>query len=284
MEDLTEKKSLLPIHGTAWKGVRYGCTTRGGGVSSGPWKSLNLALHVGDDADAVHENRRRLAACLPGEPFWLEQVHGTDVIEVKDTSYIRLVRQAASASGVSDSPQGEQPWEAADLLRPRADAAITTCPGVVLAIMTADCIPVVMADSEGRALAVAHAGWRGLAAGVLEATLAALRLRLPQATWRAWVGPCIGQASFEVGDEVREAFIGQDAAAAAWFAAGRKPGKWQADLAGLARHRLEMMGVYGVELSGLCTFERDDLFHSYRRSTVSGRMATVAWLQTERKS
>lgn len=284
MDSLTNLP-LLPIHGTAWKNVRYGCTTRNGGVSSGPWESLNLALHVGDDAEAVHENRRRLAVGLPGEPFWLEQVHGTDVVEVKDTSYIPLVSRNASSSGALHVEEHEELSLLPGSAPPRADAAITTCPNVVLAIMTADCIPVVMADAQGRALGVVHAGWRGLAAGVLEATLATLKLRLPQAdAWRAWVGPCIGQASFEVGDEVRQAFVAQDEAATACFVAGQKTGKWQADLAGLACHRLEKMGMYAVELSGLCTFERGELFHSYRRSSVSGRMATLAWLQTDRNS
>jgi len=162
---------------------------------------------------------------------------------------------------------------------PRADAAITLRPGRVLAIMTADCAPVVIADLQGRALGLAHAGWRGLAAGVLEATLAALRARLPGAVWRAWIGPCIGQARFEVGDEVRRAFVAADPAASRYFALGGADGKWQADLASLARHRLDMLDVYSVETSGLCTFDRADLFYSYRRSAATGRMATLAWLE-----
>jgi len=282
MEKLTPGIPLLPLSGTAWRGVRYGSTTRHGGVSSGPWESLNLGLRVGDDDKAVRENRRRLAASLPRVPFWLDQVHGRDVVEVNEARYGYVAAVTSPAS--LQQPATGDGYVGAEHAPPRADAAITTCPGVVLAIMTADCMPVVIADSEGRALGVAHAGWRGLAAGVLEATLGALRARLPQASaWRAWIGPCIGQANFEVGDEVRQAFVECDATAASGFIAGRKPGKWQADLAGLARHRLETLGVYAVEFSGLCTFERDDLFYSYRRSSTSGRMATLAWLEAEQR-
>ncbi|NLC36126.1 MAG: peptidoglycan editing factor PgeF [Alcaligenaceae bacterium] len=269
MGELTRRQSAsLVLHGAPWKGVSYGCTTRAGGVSAGPWESLNLALHVGDDPLAVQENRRRLAAGLPAEPFWLEQVHGRGVVEVTGPF-------TAQPAGGGALLQGE----GAANTPPQADAAITTQPGVVLAIMTADCIPVVMADAHGRALGVAHAGWRGLAAGVLEATLAALRARLPEASaWRAWIGPCIGQQSFEVGDEVRVAFTEQDPDAQQYFTAGRQAGKWQADIAALARHRLLTIGLYDVEVSGLCTYQRADLFYSYRRSAASGRMATLAWL------
>lgn len=289
MAKLKTEPPLLPISGAPWPGVRYGCTTREGGVSTGPWQSLNLASHVGDDPEAVRENRRRLAAGLPGPPVWLNQVHGADVVEIVDTPSLRYQPCGSVLAKAPLRAEGEEggashPADAA-CVPPRADAAITLCPGVVLAILTADCIPVVLADVDGRALGVAHAGWRGLAAGVLEATLAALKARLPEArAWRAWVGPAIGQASFEVGDDVRIAFVDTDPAASAYFAAGRKAGKWQADLAGLARHRLETMGVHGIELSGLCTYERADLFYSYRRSAASGRMATLAWLQNGRKS
>lgn len=258
------ESNLIPVSGSAWHGVRYGCTTRYGGVSTGQWSSLNLGLRSGDDEQAVRENRRLLAAILPGEPFWLRQVHGTRVVEVG-----------------SDAPQDlSAQTEFAARAEPEADAAITLERGRVLTILTADCAPVVIADTQGRAVAAAHAGWRGLAAGVLEASLQALRARLSgDATWRAWVGPCIGQASFEVGEEVREAFVEQDAVAAQYFAAGVRPGKWQADLAGLARHRLLAAGVQHVEIAGLCTYERDDVFFSYRRVQRSGRMATLAWLE-----
>lgn len=262
---------LLPIRGPRWPGVAYGCTTRAGGVSTGPRASLNLALHVGDDEQAVLENRRRLAEGLPREPFWLEQVHGTRVVQVSDRGY----------SPLDFAPSGEcraLPI-VTDPTPPCADAAVTTEPGVVLAIMTADCLPVVIADTEGRALGLAHAGWRGLAAGVLESTLAALKLSVPDARgWQAWIGPAIAQDAFEVGDEVRQAFLDTHPRAAAYFVAGQRTGKWYADLAGLACHRLETMGVYGIGLSGLCTYARHDLFYSYRRTATTGRIATVGWL------
>ncbi len=243
----------LPISGTPWPGVRYGCTTRAGGVSEHPWASLNLALHVGDDPQAVRQNRQRLEGGLPSAPCWLEQVHGTHVVELNGPSPSSI---------------------------PRADAAITVQTGCVLAIMTADCAPVVFADSNGRAIGVAHAGWRGLAGGVLEATFAALTARLPVARWRAWVGPCIGQASFEVGAEVHQAFVETDIAAADYFVPGRARGKWHADLGALARHRLLAMGVAEVEVANLCTYERADSFFSYRRESTTGRMATLAWLDS----
>ncbi len=246
--------ALLPIRGSQWAGVRYGCTTREGGVSDGAWASFNLGLHTGDERGAVIENRRRLAASLPGEPFWLEQVHGCVVAD-------------------ADVPTQ------ADVAVPRADAAVTMQPGRVLAIMTADCVPVVIADMQGRALGMAHAGWRGLAAGVLEATVQALTAKCAGGVWRAWVGPCIGQRHYEVGDELRHAFVDADAATARFFSAETLPGKWQADLAGLARHRLEMIGMYSVEVAGLCTYEHAGLFYSYRRAAETGRMATLAWIE-----
>lgn len=275
MADMNTPHPLLPVSGVPWPGVNYGCTTRTGGVSTGPWSSLNLALHVGDDPQAVLENRRRLALGLPAEPFWLEQVHGTDIIEVTDTGYLPVQWGKTGVLARPDSVSAMPPSSP-----PRADAAITFHRNVVLAVMTADCIPVVMADHDGRALGVAHAGWRGLAAGVLESTLAALKAGLPDARgWRVWVGPCIGQARFEVGDDVRLAFVETAPDTAAYFAAGKQEGKWQADLAGLACHRLAMTGVYDIESSGLCTYECNNVFHSYRRSATSGRMATVAWLR-----
>ena len=255
MGKLNPPVPLLKISGEPWEGVSYGCTTRDGGVSREPWESLNLGLHVGDEPAAVCENRHRLSEHLPNKPFWLEQVHGREVVRVN----------AASPRSV-----------------PQADAAVTTDPGIVLAIMTADCLPVVLADLDGRALGVAHAGWRGLAAGVLEATVDALQAVRPDASgWRAWIGPCISQKNFEVGDEVRKTFVDVDEANACFFEPGKRAGKWQADLAGLARHRLVKLGVGDVEHSGLCTYERDQLLYSYRREPICGRMATLAWLAPE---
>ena len=247
-------KPLECVTGAAWKGVRYFCTTRAGGVSSGALASLNLARHVRDEPANVEENRRRLADLLPGVPVWLEQVHGVQVFD-------------------ADAPGHDGQC-------PRADAAVTTQPNRVLAIMTADCLPVVVCDVDGVALGVAHAGWRGLAAGVLENLLTQLRKKNPHAsTWRAWIGPAIGQPHFEVGADVLQAFVQADPASQEFFMAGAQEGKWLADLPGLARHRLRRAGVNDVQASGYCSYAQTDLFYSYRRDAASGRMATLAWLE-----
>lgn len=265
-------KGVPAYAGNEWPGVHYFTTlrlptqqgngqasARGeadqplGGGRAGAYASFNLGAHVGDEPGAVLSNRHRLALSLPQAPVWLEQVHGVEVLDA-DT------------------------WADKDA-SPIADAVVTGVPGRVLCVMTADCLPVVLSDLNGLVLGVAHAGWRGLAAGVLENTLVALRARAPAASqWRAWIGPSIGQAAFEVGDEVRAAFVGADAEALPFFLVGARPGKWLADLAGLARHRLNRAGVYEVQADSPCTYERSDLFYSYRRDGRTGRMATVAWL------
>ena len=271
--------NLLPITGSAWPGVHYGCTTRHGGVSTAEWRSFNLGEHTQDDLDAVAENRRRLAAVLPGAPVWLSQVHGTQVFDADATETAR-----DPSSNERGRITGETKSGHAEGAPPVADAAVTTQANRVLAIMTADCAPVVLADVDGRALGVAHAGWRGLAAGVLAVTLEALMQRLPRAVaWRAWVGPCIGQAAFEVGDDVYQTFTASDPVAAKYFLPGRVVGKWQADLAGLACHQLDILGVQSIECAKLCTFQRTDLLYSYRRSPCTGRMATLAWLNGDRR-
>lgn len=249
--------ALAPIMGAPWKGVRYGCTTREGGVSEGPWASLNLGLNTQDDPQDVAENRRLLAESLPSEPLWLKQVHGIEVFDA-DTMPAHLSYP------------------------PVADAAVTTTPGRVLAILTADCAPVVIADLDGNAVGVAHAGWRGLAAGVLDSLTEALNARCSDARgWRAWIGPCIGAANFEVGEDVYGAFVLSDASAAMHFSSGRQAGKWQADLAGLVTHRLAQLGITDIERNGSCTFEQTAMLYSYRRSPITGRMATIAWLQPD---
>lgn len=250
---MNSANALHTVSGQAWDGVDYFCTTRQGGVSQGPWAALNLGAHTEDDQDHVASNRRVLRAMLPGEPVWLNQVHGIDVWDA------------------------DRPHAQAD--SPRADAAVTTTPGRVLAIMTADCLPAVLASTDGRALGLAHAGWRGLAAGVLEATLGMLRQRAPGAAWRAWIGPAISQKHFEVGHDVYSAFVGQDETSARFFAPQGKQGKWLADLPGLASHRLRRAGVAQVELSGECSYAQAEKYYSYRRSARTGRMATVAWLR-----
>jgi YfiH family protein len=229
--------------------VRVVSTLRMGGASSGPYASLNLAAHVGDDPARVNENRRRLreAAGLPTEPLWLEQVHGCDVVAHMDQAGV-----------------------------PRADAAIAAAPGRVCAVMTADCLPVVLADRSATRVAVAHAGWRGLVGGVVEATVAALGGDAAELV--AWLGPAIGQGAFEVGPEVREAFAQRFAGADACFA-GNHRGRFQADLHGLARLALARAGVMSVFGGTWCTATDSQRFFSFRRDGVTGRMATLAWLE-----
>lgn len=251
-------QALPTVSGASFTGVRYFSTTRQGGVSTGPWASLNLGLHTDDRPDHVQQNRDRLLALLPATPVWLNQVHG---IAVHD----------------ADNPS-KQAWQSPNLL-PVADAAVTCQINTPLAIMTADCLPVVLSNVEGTVLGVAHAGWRGLAAGVLEATLHALQQKSNASTqWQAWIGPAISQPFFEVGDDVYNAFTGQDPTTVLYFYQGAQPSKWLADLPGLAFHRLQQAGVKLVQRSNLCTYNQPASFYSYRRAAVTGRLATLAWL------
>lgn len=229
-------------------GVAAAATTRAGGVSSGPYGTLNLAAHVGDDPAAVTENRRRLAKALdlPGEPAWLAQVHGTRVVAAR--------------------PGGE-PAE--------ADAAFIREPGVVCAVLTADCLPVLLASRRGDEVAAVHAGWRGLADGIIAAALAAMATPAPDLL--AWLGPAIAQPAFEVGGEVRERFTARDEVNAAFFAPNDR-GRWQADLAGLARRELEAAGVT-VSGGGFCTHDESERFFSYRRDGGCGRLASLVWIR-----
>lgn len=225
-------------------------TTRAGGVSQPPYDSLNLGDHVGDDAAAVAGNRQRLRAFLPAEPRWLRQVHGTAV---------------AGADALHDPVE--------------ADAAVAFAPGTVCAVLTADCLPVLFCDRRGTRVAAAHAGWRGLAAGVLEASVAAMQC--PPAEILAWLGPAIGPEAFEVGEEVREVFVRDLPATAAAFAphASRlTPNHFMADIYELARLRLARAGVHQVYGGGLCTYADAGRFYSYRRDKVTGRMASLIWL------
>lgn len=229
--------------------VRVLSTLRGGGVSERPYSSLNLAAHVGDRAEAVAANRLLLreAARLPAEPQWLEQVHGTAVVR---------------HGGVLPAP-------------PCADAAVAFEPGRVCAVMTADCLPVVFADRAGTRIGVAHAGWRGLVGGVLQATIAALEV--PPGDLLAWLGPAIGPTAFEVGPEVREAYLACVPGSAPCFTPNDR-GRYLADIYGLARLVLGAAGVASVHGGGWCTHEDVQRFFSYRRDGVTGRMATLAWL------
>lgn len=247
-------ESFVPAAWDAPPHVRAVVTTRRGGVSTGPRGALNVAAHVGDAPAAVAENRRRVreALALPGEPLWLRQVHGTQVV----------VHEAATGAA---APAG-----------PEADAAVAFAPGRVLAIMTADCLPVAFTTLAGDRVGAAHAGWRGLAGGVLERTLDALDA--PPAEVVAWLGPAIGPAAFEVGGEVREAFVAADERAAGAFLPNAR-GRWQADLYALARLRLARAGVGAIHGGGACTYADEDRWFSYRRDPEAGRMAMLVWLE-----
>jgi YfiH family protein len=229
--------------------VRAFVTTRAGGASSGPYASFNLGLRSGEDVAAVERNRAMLAASLPAEPVWIRQVHGAEVVDAVDV--------VAGAE-------------------PVADASVARVTGRVCAVLTADCLPVLLCDRSGVAVAVVHAGWRGLAAGVIEATVA--KMACPAGSLLAWLGPAISQPAYEVGPELRDAFVGRHAEAAAAFRPG-KPGKFHADLYLLARQRLLSSGVQDVYGGGFCTYGDARRFYSYRRDgAASGRMASVIWL------
>lgn len=230
-------------------------TTRHGGVSTGAAATMDVgpALPAVEDlAGAIGENRRRLRRLLPADPVWLSQVHGRDAVLVT----------AANADTLRASP-------------PRADAAVTRERDVVLTVRTADCLPVLFADRAGSVLAVAHAGWRGLAAGVLDATVAAMDVATDEVA--AWLGPAIGPTAFEVGADVHGAYCDGDPGCAAHFASQRD-GKWRADLPALARRRLARLGVTAVTGGSWCTFCDSARFFSWRRDRSAGRMALVAWL------
>lgn len=226
-------------------------TAHGDGVSAAPFGRFNLGLRSGEGPEHVRENRRRFARqlALSAEPCWLQQVHGTDVVVV------------------GNKVRGSE--------EPRADAAVTRERGQPLVILTADCLPVLLCSDDGAVIGAAHAGWRGLAAGVIERTVAAMATDAAQL--QAWLGPCIGLASYEVGEEVRAAFVDGDAGAAACFVPTR-PGHWRCDLAALARRRLATLGVTRIGGGDFDTFT-DPRFYSYRRDGArSGRFASVIWL------
>ena len=239
-------------------------TTRNGGISTGESASLDLggakmAHAQPETVDAIAENRRRVEAFLPAKPTWLEQVHGADVV---------TIAQDDRASKAFNAQHGDRSRP------PRGDAAVTRDANVVLAVRVADCLPVLFTDREASAVAVAHAGWRGLAAGVLENTVAAMRCAPERIV--AWLGPAIGQSAFEVGADVHDAFVQADRASAAAFVPGR-PGKWHADLDALARLRLARAGVTSIHGGGMCTLSDPARFFSFRRAGTAGRMAAVIW-------
>ncbi len=232
--------------------VRTVSTTRAGGVSRPPFDTFNLAMHVGDVAEDVRQNRARLReeARLPAEPRWLRQVHGTTVVDV------------ASAT---DAPE--------------ADGSVAERPGAVCAVLTADCLPVLLCDRRGTVVAALHAGWRGLAAGIIEAGMA--RMQRPPQEIIVWLGPAIGPDAFEVGEEVRDAFMTHDDGAQRCFRANGD-GRWRADLYALAARRLSALGVEDVYGGGYCTLSERRNFFSYRRDDRCGRMASLIWLEQKR--
>jgi hypothetical protein len=248
----------LPLLRPSWAtppGVGAAMSLREGGVSEGLYASLNLGVAVGDDAETVVENRARFAAALGARPVWMRQVHGVQVLRLR------------AGAELSDTP---------------ADAAWTDEPGLACTVQVADCLPVLLALNDGRAVAAAHAGWRGLAAGVLEATVDALcrGAGAKPAEVQAWLGPCIGPRQFEVGADVLNAF-GQDRRAdKPRFVRRERPDgsmRWLADLQGLAQDRLASAGVGAVTVTPACTVEDASAFFSFRRDGVTGRMAAAIW-------
>jgi polyphenol oxidase len=241
--------SLLEFDWQLPRGVRAAFTTRRGGVSAAAWDSFNLATHVGDDPAHVAANRARLRSLLSlgAEPAWLNQVHGVAVSDV-------------DAAGSS--------------IPVTADASVSAQGGSACVVMVADCLPVLFASRDGARIGAAHAGWRGLLSGVLEATVQALKA--PGRDLLAWLGPCISREHFEVGAEVREEFVKQDPCASAYFDRNAR-GRWQADLVGLAKRRLGQMGVTEVSGGTWCTFADRERFYSHRRDGKGGRLAALIW-------
>lgn len=229
--------------------VRAVCTTRAGGVSRGPFGAFNLAGHVGDDADAVAVNRARLAARLglPAEPLWMRQMHGARVL-------------------------GAEGFEAGEA----GDACVARAPAGPCVVLSADCLPILLCARAGGVIAAAHAGWRGLVAGVVENTVAAMDTK--PAELIAWLGPAIGARAYEVGAEVREAFVTRDHSDARAFTPART-GRWNADLALIARRRLRRAGVAAVYGADLCTYSDPGRFYSFRRERRTGRMAALIWME-----
>jgi YfiH family protein len=272
-------------------GVRALSTFRSGGVSAAAYASLNLGGHVGDLPEAVAENRRRLraAAGLPAEPVWLSQVHGTTVADLDAAANLGAVADLYAAADLHRGTDLDAGTDLAatvdldgladlDVSRPSgpADAAFTRRRGRVCAILTADCLPILLAAESGDLVAAAHAGWRGLAGGVIEAAVRALKVT-PEKLM-AWLGPAIGPRHFEVGAEVREALLAGHPGADAAFAANAR-GRYMADLGSLARRRLAALGVGRVYGGDQCTYADGNRYFSHRRDGVTGRQATLIWLE-----
>jgi len=231
------------------QGVYSAISQRHGGYSLAPYQTLNLGDHVGDVPDTVTRNRLKLRETLqlPVEPLWLRQVHGTQIVQIDSLPHV--------------------------ISPPEADGVVATVPGAVLAVLTADCLPVLACSLDGQKIGAFHAGWRGLLDGILEKGLAALAV--PSEQVLIYLGPAIGPDAFEVGPELRAAFLAEDPGCAAAFKAGSGD-RWLADIYALARYRLQRMGVFAIYGGGLCTFSNPDYF-SYRRDGITGRMASLIW-------
>ncbi|MFA0047545.1 peptidoglycan editing factor PgeF [Vibrio sp. 10N.261.51.F11] len=245
--------SMIIPNWNAPKNVKAFASTRFDGFSTGAYQGLNLGTHVGDDASLVENNRAWLKqhANMPAAPVWLHQTHSTDVVTLLHPT--------------------------ADILD--ADGAFTTAKDVVCSAMTADCLPVILTDTKGTQVAAVHAGWRGLAGGILENAVAKFSNLGSENKIIAWLGPAIGKQAFEVGDDVLEAFVSFDSQAKLAFEAKAEPGKWLANMSQLATQRLNKVGVTSVTDSNLCTFADADTFYSYRRDGITGRQATFIWLE-----
>ncbi|NOH93457.1 peptidoglycan editing factor PgeF [Vibrio sp. AIC-3] len=245
--------SMIIPDWNAPQNVKAFASTRFDGCSTGAYQGLNLGMHVGDDASLVENNRAWLKqhANMPAAPVWLHQTHSTDVVTVLHPT--------------------------ADILD--ADGTFTTAKGVVCSAMTADCLPVILTDTKGTQVAAVHAGWRGLAGGILENAVAKFSNLGSENKIIAWLGPAIGKQAFEVGDDVLEAFVSFDSQAKLAFEAKAEPGKWLANMSQLATQRLNKVGVTSVTDSNLCTFADADAFYSYRRDGITGRQATFIWLE-----
>lgn len=252
-----EKISFIKPEWPALASVRAYTTTRYGGYSNPPFATFNLADHVGDDPQTVAANRTLLRETLqlPAEPFWLKQVHSTQVVSEETVT----ISHHASLCATGDN----------------ADASYTTAPGKVCVVLTADCLPVLFCDRAATCVAAAHAGWRGLAAGILEATV--YQLAIAPENLMAWLGPAIGAHAFEVGEEVRESFVQHSPQAIQAFTA-TQTGRWHADLYLLARQRLAQQGITAIYGGKFCTFNDSERFYSYRRDKVTGRIASLIWL------
>lgn len=282
--------SELPVLRPEWPAppqVRAAVTLRAGGVSRAPFDTLNIATHTGDALEAVAENRRRVrsALALPAEPAWLAQEHGAEVVDLD--RYVRELRSGMNSAQERDAKVGRLdgdrdggPLPAGGVAGEpfRADGAVTRSPGRICVIQVADCMPVLFAARDGTAVGAAHAGWRGLAAGVLEATVRALGA--DPANLLAWLGPAIGQSHFEVGEDVRTALASRDPRVDSAFVRNAR-GRWQCDLYAVARARLRGLGVGEVYGGGWDTFADAARFFSYRRDGRCGRMAALVWIEGE---